>query len=181
MTGEIPQPPQPEREHRAEVGLFNVAAMSDAQIAETIIALEKHEHGLSGERSVVNAGLVESVLADLRGHAAENPVRARELVAKFAQSDERMLQYAAANTADVLIDFDYQFTRDTLTWFAGFNFDHPQYEEIDIGDGAMMTAYGSIRRLMRDRLTPAQIDDFNASLAARGAQPTRPLAPGERA
>jgi hypothetical protein len=175
--------PPPERYRTPEGGLFNVAAMTDEEVFEVNAALREHfdyldenyfDPAVGAERHQEGHNLTDRFTADIRGLAAFNPERVRGIVAKCMQSGIGSAHLMAVETAGSLIGFDYAFARDTLIDL--YDGTHPTGGYFD--DRASEEALFTISRLMRDNLTPQQIDDFNALIVSRGGVPLEPADPG---
>jgi hypothetical protein len=98
------------------------------------------------------------------------------LVDWLARSQEEVDRELAVEVVSALAEYDYEFTRDTLI-FCRVDEDRPAAATRGLASEAAMT---EIPRLMRDRLTPEQVDDFNTRLGAHGDWfTTRPARPDE--
>jgi len=178
--------PRPETSHTPEVRLFNVDAMSDEQIIVTYRGYWTVANHLGNEdtddfdQMDIGDGLNEQVAAEVRDLASRDPERVKQLVTRTTASQEDSDQDLAANAAPALLNYDYAFTRDTLISITmGEAYERCVSRGIsssDSGSGyASETALGLMRELMRDRLTPEQIADFQAHAAA--FDPGWPLEP----
>ena len=156
-----------ERYTPPEAGVFNVDAMEDEQILVLCRALDAAgaqgvPEGLSREGMAVE--LLEQLDADLRDLAARDPERVKNLMARCVKSPYESDREVAAGVLPALLDYDYEFTRDSLIFLrVDDGEDRPSEERKGrSNDGAA----GTIHELRQTRLTPAQIADFDARLAA---------------
>lgn len=166
--------PRPEQERVTEyVRIFDVDAMSDERIytvftrlvSVSLLRLDNHED----DRPFME-GLINQLTVDVFDLATRNPERVRDMVRANTDSDDQLRQEFAATMAPSLLDYDYDFTRDTLISLA-------------VGEAADRGEYGfghdvaerEIRTILRDRLTPEQVSDWQARYAR--CEPHVPLEP----
>lgn len=158
----------PETSHTPEAQLFNVDAMSNEQIVvlyRGLYGIFVNETGEDEENSSTANDMLDQLEHELRELTTRDPERTKQLVADCMQSDRESDEDIASSVVRSLVHYDYTFTRDTLIAFLT--------DERLGPEGAII----SVPRLMRDDLTPDQIDDFNAHLQARGHDPIEPAAP----
>jgi hypothetical protein len=161
MTGEAPQP---EIEHVPEAHLFNVGAMDDEQImilSRGLTAMMGVIVGPESNRGAVADDLLVQLDADLRDLISRDPERVRNLADRCAKSLNETDRELAVQILPGLLDHYYEFTRDTLISLCDDQ-DRPHSEGL-ASDGAAL----AIHDLRQGRLTPDQVADFEAQLAAR--------------
>lgn len=174
MIGEISQP---EIGSVPEAQLFNVDALDNYQITMLYRALDamapaSMPEGEEAERQyAVCDSLWEKLAAEVRDLASRDPARVRELVSCSVQGDQADREFAAV-TAGCLIDYDYGFTRDVLVMLYT---DRNEWTS----ESSFLWAGGTVARLMRDKLSPDQIADFNAQLVSYGGHELTPAASGD--
>ncbi|MEU3198799.1 hypothetical protein [Streptomyces sp. NPDC006996] len=173
MSGEIPQ--QPEIEKTPESRLFDVDAMSNEQITVLWRSLAGTAYQLceaqSQDQSASEAldvcdGLWQSLVREMHSFALCNPEQAKDLIERSFRSLESLDREFAARVAPSLIDFDYKFTRDVMVYL---NVSSNHLGGLAGGTWSEI-AWDCTSVLMRDRLTPEQINDFNAHLTAHGEE-----------
>lgn len=181
MTGEISQL---EREAAPESQVFNVDAMSDDQIIVLYRAfgeiahsaasgdggIEEEDIGIESNDAVaVGDGMWNQLVAGVRDLVARDPQRVRALMGRCVGSPVEIDREFAVEITPALIDYDYFFTRDTLVRTALYQDDLNSPSFSDARD----SAWDQVAKLMRDRLTPEQVVDFQAYAAI--LDPTWPV------
>jgi hypothetical protein len=159
--------PRPETYQAPEASIFNVEAMGDEQIIllhRGLISAHDSEDIASGkhDRDVADS-MLSQLRAELGALASRDPRRVRGLVEQSMQSDKGYDHEFAQRVAPSLLDYDYEFVRDTMISLS-----------TDGSELASEGAYLAIHEEIRDRLTPEQVADFNAHLEARGEHPMQP-------
>lgn len=135
--------------------------MGDEQIVELYDALWRQsdyaaENGrlIGIDRSITADLLVEHLEADLRVMGADNPARLRNLLDVHNLEKTESWCRALGSVVDVLVDYGYEFTRDSLLSLA---------EKDDFsGDRAVRAV---VRVLADDHVSQEIKDDFEARLA----------------
>lgn len=147
-----------------------MAVMSDAQIAETYIALwervDSEFNTLSLERQQASEDMLDRYAADLRDLARIDPQRLRNLLAGFMTERTASLVPAVATTVESLVDYDYLFTKNALIWVLKAEFSFAG--DPNAPDYAWERALEATMRLLRHRLSPEQVADFHGALEERG-------------
>lgn len=172
--------PNPEQKGASEGNvLFNVDVMSDRQIYTVytrLISIKSRLFEHPDDEPFVDSlsDQLRSAVFDL---ANRNPDRVRNLVRTYTDDPTDGHHEFAAEMVPALLDHDYEFTRDTLISIA-IGDAWARSQDGGIGHD---TARDEIRYLMRDRLTPAQVADWQEQYARfePHAVPT-PALPGER-
>lgn len=181
QPGEVPRP---ERVNPPFERLFNVDAMSDDQVLTLFQGIYAGHHGESsqhsdtyGELEDVSDPLFYQLALSVRDLATRDPERVKNLLHRCEQSSDEIEHDVVGYTAQALIDYNYEFTRDVLiSVYVG------DAQRRGLSAGSEGPSRNTIRILMRDRLTPEQAADFNARIAAHTDElwaPLEPAAPGE--
>ena len=160
----------PETEHTPELRFFNVDAMSNDEIVTLSRgltgALDSADVGGGEQYRNIAGEMLIQLDADIRDLASRDPERVRNLVEQCMQSDKGADHELALGITPSLASYDYAFIRDVMISLL-----------VDGLGGANEEALIAIPRMMRDRLTPDQVADFNAHLQARDQEPMTPARP----
>lgn len=165
-----------ERERSPPEAFFNVDVMSDDQVVVLHRALFEATIDFESPNAEFSPGdIVETMhwtlLGEARNMAEYDPDRVRRIAEWCGQSDESADWLLGAQAACGLVHMDYPYTRDTLVMYATDSKYHNSY----LRQYAM---YDIVSELMRDHMTPEQIEDFNTHAAASGErQPFSPALP----
>lgn len=145
--------PQFEQDRLRETQVFKVETLSDHQILLLYRGLSTVGIPDDAADKALD-GLYRQLIADVQGLGSRDPGRLKNLVDHCEQSYNGYDQELGAEVAPGLMEYDYEFVRDTLVSLAASE--------------AMDATRFVISDLMRDRLTPDQIADFNTRLAVHG-------------
>lgn len=156
------QAPRPERENPPYERLFNVDAMSDDQILTLFQGLYTgHGEASDMDPSETADPLFYQLALSVRDLAARDPERVKGLMHRCEQSSDDIEHQVVGYTAQALIDYDYEFSRDALiSVYVG------DAQQRSHSETAQNAAGNQMKILMRDHLGPEQLADFNARIAA---------------
>jgi hypothetical protein len=179
MPNESFQQPRPETYETPErVPLFNVDDMSDAQIIVTNRALWMAadygiQDGDSFDQMLTGDNLHIKLANDVRDLASRDPERVKNLITVCAYSGIEHDQELAAKSVRGLVGYDYGFTTDILLSMLTEPDGYRKFNDL------AETARDEVRLMMRDNMTPEQIDAFNARYLRYGDDRDQPIQPAE--
>jgi hypothetical protein len=150
--------PRPERENQPYQQLFNVDAMSDAQILILFAGIHGG-HETYGDPSDVADPLFYQLALSVRDLASRDPGRVKFLLHRCEQGGDEIEHQVAGYTAQALINYDYGFTRNALISVYVGDAQHRSSSEV-----ARNASRSAIEILMRDHLTAERQADFNARI-----------------
>ncbi|WP_433683361.1 hypothetical protein [Nocardia sp. CA-119907] len=167
-------PPSAERERSPPDTYFDLEPMQDDEIIflQRAITMNMHMGWRPGERFdsfEIGDDLSYHVYRAMRGLAANDPERARNIIHRCATSDIDDDWRFAAETVGYLVNYNYEFVKETLLRFIS---DSEKYQhELAV----QIARENTIPRLMHESLTPEQIEDFNRSLEDAGDDAVSPF------
>jgi hypothetical protein len=156
----------PESGRQPEMPLFNLDVMSDEQI----IVLYRGASGMADlgpqdndqfDQVSIGSYLCDKLAAEVADLAARDPERVKELAGQLFASDKEADRELAAHAAASIARYNLVFSISTLISL--------MLKQECVGDFGWETAHDKISILMRDHMTPDQVESLRAHLAGLGS------------